>query len=310
MSDYITKNRHFYKIKANFCRICSRWNHRVGKSFGLISKLRFVALVAALAACTGASNDGSSGRARNGAHLDMQRFVVTDGGVRVHAEGSGDVPTVRARVARVTREALSRRADGHWVTANALPWLSGARAGRAFLEAASPRALVRGLPARACPLAHAAQGGPDAATAAERAVRACLAEAPTGCGCAVVAVNDVVFAPRESLAYATGVSIRIRLADPETDLIAVAEEVGPDRILIRDLSGPIGHIDFDGETVTVEIAGETLTGRARAIGYRRGRIAWAIAAGEAGRRMRAVIGLGPEELAAEGARWLAWESRL
>jgi hypothetical protein len=159
-------------------------------------------------------------------------------------------------------------------------------------------------------------GGTPATTRAQvagQALERCLARlAPQrpGCGCRIVALDDLVTVPREDTAYATGTSARMRSAALGIDLLLVAEEVPGDGMLLRDLRGPIARlVNGEGDAVTLSFiaTGRRFDGYRIAVGFRRGRIAERIYVVDAdGNRLSLLIGFEPGELADRAGAWLAW----
>lgn len=265
------------------------------------------------AGCSDLPDSEASRRERNAAVLDLQDFVILGRPPVIALDGRGDILTARSRTALLDPESLGGRTDAVRVQAHALPWLSGSAEGRAFLSLPAPRVVVRGVPARQCPVARVSGGpeAPDLPSLVVRTLRACVAGAPVGCGCQVVALDDLVLSPREDLAYATGVAARLRLERPRMDRLLVAEEVGPDRTMLRDLTGPVADLTIgpDGTARIVFAAdGPAYAGVARSTGYRRGRRTWVVDAAdpETGARLRLLIGFEPDEMAASAGALLAW----
>ena len=210
---------------------------------------------------------------------------------------------------------LSKRESARWTGVDALPFLTSTEAGKRFLSAAAPRALARGMPARACPaaaMASAAPGTPRAEVAGQ-ALLSCLARLGperTGCGCRIVALDDLVTVPREDTAYATGTSARMRSAALGIDLLLVAEETPGGGTLLRDLRGPVARLENgenDAVTLLFHATGRRFEGYRIAVGFRRGRIAERVYVVDAdGNRLSLLIGFEPGELAGRAGAWLAW----
>ena len=247
--------------------------------------------------------------------LHLQRMVVLSRPPIIAATRPEDLP-VALRIAEETDPAeLSRRASARWVGVDALPFLSSTEAGKRFLAAAAPRALARGMPRESCPVAAMAGGPPRAprAEVAGRALRGCLARlAPeqAGCGCRIVALENLVTVPREDTAYATGTSARMRSASLGIDLLLVAEEESDGSTLLRDLHGPIARLvngENDAVTLSFHATGRRFDGYRIPVGFRRGRIAERIYVVDAdGNRLSLLIGFEPGELAGGAGAWLAW----
>ncbi len=245
----------------------------------------------------------------------MQRMVVLSHPPIIAATRPEDLP-VALRIAENTDPAeLAARESARWVGVDALPFLTGTEAGKRFLSAAAPRALARGMPPQACPAAAMASGPPATprAEVAGQALERCLARlgpARTGCGCRIVALDDLITVPREDTAYATGISARMRSAALGIDLLLVAEEAPGGSTLLRDLHGPVGRLvngENDAVTLTFHATGGRFEGYRIAVGFRRGRIAERIYVVDAdGNRLSLLIGFEPGELADRAGAWLAW----
>jgi len=244
-----------------------------------------------------------------------QRMVVVPRPPIIAAETPEDVTLARRVAERARSDSLIKADDARRITVDALPYLAGSEAGQRFLRHGGPRALARGMPALSCPATGLATEpsstprGRLAALALERCLAA-LAPEHTDCGCRVIAINDVLTIPREDAAYATGVTARIRAPAIGLDGVLVAEAEGEDRVLLRDLNGPVAQIRRrPGErvVVTFEASGARYAGRAIKEGYRRGRIAERIYASDReGNRLSLLIGFPPDELAQRAGAWLAW----
>lgn len=198
------------------------------------------------------------------------------------------------------------------MSAEEIPFLTGAPDGRRFLAAGLPRALARGEPAAYCPATAVASGTADPETAAVEALAACLDQVATlapglGCGCRVVALNRALTIPRDETAYATGITARLVSDALGLDLLVVAEETDEGTIL-RDLGGRIADLE-DGERAVLRFTDGTgaFEGPRIPVGFRRGRLgARYYLTDEAGRRLTLLIGFDPDELAAGAGAWLAW----
>lgn len=229
----------------------------------------------------------------------------------VFAKDAAGVEIARTLISRLTPDALRERQGARRVDANELPWLSGSEAGRDFLSRTGNRVLVRGRPQGFCPMALA-ESAPSAPLSmlARSALTRCLEQAPDGCGCRVVAINDALLTTLDEVTYATGIAARLRARSLGLDDLLVAEETPDRRILLRDLSGVVGEVAFngdDGASITLRGTDKTFRGTARKVGFRRGRLAQRIyATSEAGDRLSLLIGFGPEELAEYAGAWLAW----
>ena len=248
-------------------------------------------------------------------NLHLQRVMVLSNPPIIAATRPEDLP-VALRIAENADPAeLSRRESARWVGVDALPFLTSTEAGKRFLSTAAPRALARGMPPESCPAAAVAGGTPDTprAEVAVQALRVCLGKlAPerAGCGCRIVALDDLVTVPREDTAYATGTSARMRSTALGIDLLLVAEEVAGGGMLLRGLHGPVARLvngENDAVTLTFQANGRRFEGHRIAVGFRRGRIAERIYVVDAeGNRLSLLIGFEPGELAGGAGAWLAW----
>jgi hypothetical protein len=248
-------------------------------------------------------------------NLHMQRMVVLPRPPIIAATRPEDLP-VALRIAENSDPAeLSRRESARWVSVDTLPFLTSTEAGKRFLSAAAPRALARGMPPETCPAAAMASGtsGTPSAEVAGQALRSCLAKLVperAGCGCRIVALDDLVTVPREDTAYATGTSARMRSASLGIDLLLVAEEIPDGSTLLRDLNGPVARLvngENDAVTLRFHATGRRFDGYRIAVGFRRGRIAERIYVVDAdGNRLSLLIGFEPGELAGGAGAWLAW----
>ncbi|MGR3717875.1 MAG: hypothetical protein ACU0B1_14145, partial [Thermohalobaculum sp.] len=144
-------------------------------------------------------------------------------------------------------------------------------------------------------------------------LRSCLAKLMperTGCGCRIVALDDLVTVPREDTAYATGTSARMRSASLGIDLLLVAEEESDGSTLLRDLHGPIARLvngENDAVTLSFLSTGHRFDGYRIPVGFRRGRIAERVYVVDAdGNRLSLLIGFEPGELAGGAGAWLSW----
>ena len=215
-------------------------------------------------------------------------------------------------ISRLNIPELAKRKDTQYVDADALPWLSGSAPGREFLSARGNRVLVRGHPQEFCPIAltETAAGPEPFQNVAQTALSRCLEEVPPGCGCRLIAMQDALLATQAEVTYATGIAARIKARSLGLDDLLVAEERQDGSVLLRDLSGVIGFVvtEPDG-SVTIRLKGSdtVYSGKARDVGFRRGRLAQRIyAKNAAGERVSLLIGFNPDELAEFAGAWLAW----
>jgi hypothetical protein len=247
--------------------------------------------------------------------LHLQRMVVLSRPPFIAATQPKDL-SVALRIAENTDPAeLSKRESARWVVVDTLPFLTSTEAGKRFLSATAPRALARGMPPEACPAATMASGAPGTprSEVAGQALRSCFARlAPErpGCGCRVVALDDLVTVPLEETVYATGTSARMLSVSLGIDLLLVAEEVPGGGMLLRDLHGPVARLvngGNDAVTLSFHTTGRRFEGYRIAVGFRRGRIAERIYVVDAdGNRLSLLIGFEPGELADRAGAWLAW----
>jgi hypothetical protein len=256
-----------------------------------------------------------SARQPLGENLHLQTMMVLSHPPIIAATTREDLP-VAARVAANAGSAeLSKRESARWVGIDALPFLTSTDSGRQFLASTFPRALARGMPARSCPVAAVAVGAPGAArdTVAGEALQSCLAKitpAQSGCGCRIVALDDLVTVPQDEISYATGTSARMRSAPLGIDLLLVAEETVTGETLLRDLHGPVAqlaHGENNRVTLNLLSIGRQFNGYRIPVGFRRGRIAERIYAIDTdGNHLSLLIGFEPDELADSAGAWLAW----
>ena len=243
-------------------------------------------------------------------------MLVSDYPPIIAAQDQVDLPLAIHRAERLDPSNLARRESARWVGIDSLAYLTGTEIGHRFLTARKPRALARGMPAEACPVTALATGatGETRAEVVGRALENCLEQvtpAQAGCGCRIIAVDDVVTIPRSETAYATGTSARLRAPSLALDLVLVAEEA-EGGVLLRDLRGIIARLDYgEGEAVTLRFTGDdaVFVGRRIPVGFRRGRIAERVyAEDDNGNRISLLIGFEPAEQAGRAAAWLDWPS--
>lgn len=246
--------------------------------------------------------------------LHQARMIVLDRPPIIAAQQPEDLVLAARAAGGVDPADLIARPSSRWVRVDALPYLTQTEVGRRFLAAATPRALARGVPAEFCPATEvAASPAASRAEAARTALQGCLAKlgpGHEGCGCRIIALDQVVTVPREEMAYATGVSARLRVAALGLDLMLVAEDVAPDGLVLRDLLGPVARLEHGpGDAVTVVFArsDRRFKGFRIPVGFRRGRLAERIYALDGnGNRLSLLVGFEPDELAGHAAAWLAW----
>ncbi len=242
-------------------------------------------------------------------------MIVVERPPVIAAQLSDDLPIAARAASRIDRKSLAARQSSRRVTADALPFLTETAIGQSFLAAAAPRALAIGMPAEFCPAVAGATGAPGtpAQDVAVQALGACLDQlnpADSGCGCRIMALDDLLLVPREETAYATGTSARLQALGLGIDLMLVAEEEPGEPMLLRDLRGPVARImRGEGDAVTLDLleTGSKFTGRSIPVGFRRGRVAERIYVSDSeGHHLTVLVGFAPGELADTAAAWLAW----
>ena len=271
--------------------------------------------IVSLSGCIASNDISRSARQPLVEMLHIQRMVVLPRPPFIAAMQPEDLP-VALRVAENADSArLSKRVSARWVNVDALPFLTSTEPGKKFLAAAAPRALAQGIPPEICPVVTMASATPGTprADVVRQALQSCLAKlgtTPTGCGCRIVALDDLVTVPREDTAYATGTTARLRSIALGIDLFLVAEETADGSTLLRDLRGPVAHMvrgENDNITLSFISTGRRFDGYRIPVGFRRGRIAERIYTTDAeGNRLILLIGFEPDELADGAGAWLAW----
>lgn len=280
----------------------------------LLRVVSAIGLTSLLCSCTVNGATVPTGRHPLLESFHTQRMLVMEQPPIIAATSLEDLPIAINAANRANSTELSQRESARWTSIDALPFLTSTEAGREFLAATTPRALARGMPQEACPhtaAASAAPGTPRGEVAGE-AIRSCVAQirpSESGCGCRVVALDDMITVPVSATAYATGISARLRSVSLGLDVLLVAEEENGG-ILLRDLRGPVAHLTY-GADDTVELrfddTGQRFEGHRIPVGFRRGRVAERIYAADAeGKRISLLIGFEPDELAGGAAAWLAW----
>lgn len=233
---------------------------------------------------------------------------------------AADAAAAREASAALTPERLAElrdRAGAQSVRGAQTPLFFGAAFGRAFLDAPAGRALALGSPAEACASRGSASGDATAADAAGEALRICLgdrteAEIDAGCGCRVMAVDDVILTGQDGLAYARAVSATLYRLDRGGEAVAAARYIaeGPDPgDGALNLFGPeaaVLTVGADG-AARLDVAGiGALSGQFERIGRRRGRVAGVAAlTGAQGARYVLLHGVEPAERRAAGAALIA-----
>src|SRR5690625_213990 len=235
------------------------------------------ALLAALSAC-GAGQGNVAERQHLPATSSGGAMLVMERPPEISVTASEDTESARVLLERLSIDELRGRTGARFHDARELPWISGSAPGREFLALAEPRLLLRGDPPERCAVAFAEEGEPSQPIAdfATEALRRCVAEAGPDCGCRVVALNSALLVPLEETSYATGAPARLRVPSLGLKKMLVAEAGGNGREVLRDVSHPVGVIEYgeDGQ-VTIELEGieGVFTGKARPVGFRRGRLA-------------------------------------
>lgn len=203
------------------------------------------------------------------------------------------------------------------VEAAAAPFLYGSPLGRRFLSADGARALARGDPPARCP-AVGLGFDPDARAtgpAAAAALGACARRLRPGsdCRCRLLAVNDTLLAEPEAFAYAPGVSGRlVGVGDGRALAIEERATDDPSRTLVAffGASGPVAVAELteDGGARLIMVEdGAFFEGAREPRGWRRGRLTERLLlTGPDGRRLIALIGFEPADIAVEGAALAAW----
>jgi len=282
--------------------------------------LLVVVALAFVAACNEPNAGIRSARTPIGEVLHTQRMLIPQRPPIIEAHFPEDLVVARVAAERAVEDELARRESSRYVGVDSLPLLTATQTGRRFLAARSPRALARGTPPEGCPAAAVASadtlgGAPTRAGVAIAALTECLRRiepSMTGCGCRVVALDNMVTVPQSDVAYATGTSARLRSAALKKDLLLVAEEGDSGETFLRDLAGPVASVTRgEDHTVTVRLADSdrVFSGRSIPVGFRRGRLAERIYAEDStGARLSLLIGFEPDELAQSAGAWLAWPS--
>jgi hypothetical protein len=190
----------------------------------------------------------------------------------------------------------------------AAPFIQFSPLGQRFRRADAPRALAIGDPGPSCP-------GAGVAADAETALRTCLdAEKDRpGCGCRILAINDTVLPSMDGLTYAPGVSGRLLgLPRPLGPLVVEERALADDASIVAfyapDGLVALGELRDDGEArLVVAEDGALYVGDRRKEGWRRGRLTERLLLrGRDGRKLIALIGFEPAELASRRAELTAW----
>lgn len=280
-----------------------------------------LAIVILLAGCDGQDAGKDSARTAAPWTLRKQLMVVSSSPPQLVVSDAAGLDRAERFGRTLDAEAVLARAGARRTEADSLAWLTGSAPGRTFLASPLPRAVARGEPADHCPGVGVAGGEADLEPGdaalrrgriVRRAVERCLAAVAglPGCGCRVLAIDSVLTAPRAEMAYATGVTVRIRAPELGLDGVLVAEDEEDGATLLRDLRRPVGRLEREGAagaTLTLLDGEHRLTGRREVVGWRRGRLAERVYLEDAkGRRVVLLIGFSPGELAEGAAAGLAW----
>ncbi len=254
--------------------------------------------------------------------LAQQLFLPLTPAPEISARSEAELADALTAARRI---AAGRAADARpRVEAVAEPFLYGSPIGRRFLAASGARALAVGDPPASCPAAwigesartRRAADGLEAAVA--KALRGCLSalEGRAGCGCRLMALDDMLLAEPRAFSYAPGVGGRLigAATGGKGAPLTVAERAteDPARTLIGffDAAGPValGELDDDGAARLILLAsGATFEGARERRGWRRGRIVERLLLRDPdGRRIIALIGFEPADIVAEGDALAAW----
>ncbi|MEM0923389.1 MAG: hypothetical protein AAGI13_10115 [Pseudomonadota bacterium] len=283
---------------------------RLGGAVVISSGLLAVAIVS----CTTLPVDERSQRDQIAQSWHTQRMVILRTPPVIAAETPEDLPAARLAAERADPAVFATRLQAREVGIDALPYLIGSAEGRAFLKAQGSRAIARGRPADICPSTAVVSrlvATPRGDLAGD-ALQQCLQNLPQeteGCGCRIVAIDNLVTVTQDDLTYATGTTARLSLPSRGIDRVLVAEEDQSGALLLRDLRGQVATVRaMSRETVALAFAdGTEFSGRRIKVGFRRGRMAERIYAESAsGERLVLLIGFEPDELAERAAAWLAW----
>jgi hypothetical protein len=255
--------------------------------------------------------------------FSTQRFSAFADPTPIAARSQSEIAQAALVARRAETPSSSRAARARVVEATAAPFLYGSPVGRRFLAAAGARALARGYPEAQCPALGLAEGPPsgDPTAVTRAALSGCLGLlADQGrskeCGCRILAVDDILAVPLTDLSYAPGVSARLFGVTGIRPL--VAEERGaPDgestRVAFFDVRGPVAIAELhpDGTAQMLELGeGSVFAGIRELHGWRRGRVAERLLlTGEDGKRVIALIGFEPTDIAAGGAALASWPAK-
>lgn len=252
--------------------------------------------------------------------LATQRFAAYADLPAIVAQTQTDVAQAEISARRIDARLPGATAGARIVEASAAPFLYGSPVGRRFLAASGARALARGDPAAQCPAAGLAVGPPtsDPGTVSGAALSGCLAllsQQGRGatCGCRILAIDNALAVSLRDLSYAPGVSARLFGITGARQLIA-EERTAPDgestRVAFYDARGPVAIAELhpDGSAQMLDLGGGAVFAGFRELhGWRRGRVAERLLlTGEDGKRVIALIGFEPADIAAAGNSLAAW----
>lgn len=283
-----------------------------------VPRLLVVLSAVLLAACADSSGGLSDKTEIGEENIHFQRMIVVERPPIIAIQRLDEMPLAIRAAERTDPAALFRRQDARRVAADALPYLSRSAVGRRFLAAAPSRALARGMPPEFCPAVAVGSAPPEAGrgAAAETALKECLGQldpAEEGCGCRVMALDDVLTVPREEAVYASGISARLRVPGLRIDRVLVADALPGGEVLLRDPAGPVARLTRgagNAVTVTLTEPERRFEGHSLPVGFRRGRLAERVYASDSdGNRLSLLTGFEPDELAGHAAAWLAWPDR-
>lgn len=228
---------------------------------------------------------------------DLDRMGASPAPPRLIAAGRAEVEGIAAAAARLDAETVAARRGFRRVEISALPYLRSSLEGARFLGRAGPRALARGAPAAACPISGVSPpGAKDRRAAAAAALSSCLARAQgPECGCRLLAVDDILLAPRADFVFAPVVSAYL-IGGPAGARALVAEAAPPagdvEEVILRDAQGAVGALILNGDAARLTLGGVVYEGRREPFGYRRGRIAERLRlTGPGGARRTVLIGV-------------------
>lgn len=237
--------------------------------------------------------------------VDLTRMASAPGAPRLTARSTSEIPgTVRSAL-RYATERLPDARGLRLLEISAIPYLRRSPEGAAFLAQPLPRALARGAPPQLCPAAAASSPtAGNGAIAAEEALTMCLRAlsargADASCGCSLLAMDNVLVAPRREFTFAPGVTaflIRGQKRAAER-LIAESEPTatGGESVILRSAAGVVGTLALQGDDAELRLASspEILwRGARRLFGYRRGRLSERmVLTSDDGRSLRLLIGV-------------------